>query len=189
MPEIQELKLKQASAVLGVPPKDLQNLVQFRVIAARKEAGIVYYDTRHLYAAKVALYIRNAFGTSTARLSGLTKPLIELLRSRDASTIEGITFLSRPSRSTRAIEIKVPFRELVEDVDERIRQLHLFEDVPRGRKRAGWKRDFLAALGEAAEELGKVPPQEELLKRIREYRRQKRAKPEITVVAQTETGS
>ena len=27
-----ELKLKQASAVLGVSPKDLQNLVQFKVL-------------------------------------------------------------------------------------------------------------------------------------------------------------
>jgi hypothetical protein len=27
-----ELKLKQASAVLGVAPKDLQNLVQFKVL-------------------------------------------------------------------------------------------------------------------------------------------------------------
>jgi hypothetical protein len=30
-----ELKLKQASAVLGVAPKDLQNLVQFKVLRQR----------------------------------------------------------------------------------------------------------------------------------------------------------
>ena len=30
--EAMELKLKQASAVLGVAPKDLQNLVQFKVL-------------------------------------------------------------------------------------------------------------------------------------------------------------
>jgi len=31
-----ELKLKQASAVLGVDPKDLQNLVQFKVLRPRR---------------------------------------------------------------------------------------------------------------------------------------------------------
>ena len=34
------LKLKQASAVLRVPPKDLQNLAQFKVIRPRRKAGL-----------------------------------------------------------------------------------------------------------------------------------------------------
>jgi hypothetical protein len=34
-----ELKLKQASAVLGVPPKELQNLVQFGVLRPRYAAN------------------------------------------------------------------------------------------------------------------------------------------------------
>ena len=35
-----ELKLKQASAVLGIDPKDLQNLVQFQVLRPRRRVGL-----------------------------------------------------------------------------------------------------------------------------------------------------
>ena len=36
-----ELKLKQASAVLGVPPKELQNLVQFGVLRPKRRARLL----------------------------------------------------------------------------------------------------------------------------------------------------
>ena len=37
-------KLKQASAVLGVPPKDLQNLVQLGVIRPARRKSVCWFD-------------------------------------------------------------------------------------------------------------------------------------------------
>ena len=49
-----ELKLKQASAVLGVSPKDLQNLVQFKVLRPTRRDSFYWFDNRLLLEAKVA---------------------------------------------------------------------------------------------------------------------------------------
>ena len=43
-----ELKLKQASAVLGVRPKDLQNLVQSGVLRPRRVGAVYYFDRKAL---------------------------------------------------------------------------------------------------------------------------------------------
>jgi len=51
------LKLKQASAVLGVAPKDLQNLVQFKVLRPNPPRQLLLVDNRRLLEAKVALYL------------------------------------------------------------------------------------------------------------------------------------
>lgn len=61
MPRV-ELKLKQASAVLGVPQKALQNLVQARVLKPRRRLGLYYFDTSLLLQATVALYLKNRWG-------------------------------------------------------------------------------------------------------------------------------
>ena len=44
--EAMELKLKQASAVLGVAPKDLQNLVQFKVLRPTRRDSFYWFDNR-----------------------------------------------------------------------------------------------------------------------------------------------
>jgi hypothetical protein len=53
--EVIELKLKQASAVLGVAPKDLQNLVQFNVLKPTRRDSFYWFDNRLLLEAKIAL--------------------------------------------------------------------------------------------------------------------------------------
>jgi hypothetical protein len=50
-----EFKLKQASAVLGVSAKDLQNLVQLKVIRPERRDNIYWFDCRLLLEAKVAV--------------------------------------------------------------------------------------------------------------------------------------
>ena len=59
-----ELKLKQASAVLGVAPKDLQNLVQFKVLRPPRRDTFYWFDNRLLLEAKVAFYLKESLGTS-----------------------------------------------------------------------------------------------------------------------------
>ena len=58
----------------------------------------------------------------------------------------------------------------------------LYRDMPRGRKRAGWKKEFLDALTNAAKDLGEIS-EEEIQRTIRSYRAERRM-PEITVAAE-----
>ena len=67
----QSLKLKQASAVLQMHPKELQNLVQFGIVKPRRAEGTYYFDTNALLAAKVASYLKESLGTRTSVLSKL----------------------------------------------------------------------------------------------------------------------
>ena len=73
-----QLKLKQASAVLETPPKELQNLVQFGVLKPKQRAGLFVFDTTTLYAAKV---LKAALGTNTELLAEFTQALLNRLPS------------------------------------------------------------------------------------------------------------
>jgi hypothetical protein len=60
-------------------------------------------------------------------------------------------------------------------------------DLPRGRKRRGWKRDFLAAVREAAGDLEGLS-EKQLANTIRAHRRE-RGKAGLTVVAEAAKAS
>ena len=74
-----ELKLKQASVVLGTPPKELQNLVQFQVVRPRKRGRTYWFDQNTLLQAKCALYLKQSLG---ACLSNRNTLLVGRLRRR-----------------------------------------------------------------------------------------------------------
>jgi hypothetical protein len=57
-----------------------------------------------------------------------------------------------------------------------------YKDLPKGRKRAGWRKDFLRSVQKAAADLGDIS-EEKILKTVREYRSGRKKPPEITVVA------
>ena len=80
-----EFKLKQASAVLGVPPKDLQNLVQLRVLRPRRFNNLYWFDANLLLEAKIAFYLKDALGTSSEMLGRFTQVVSRSLRERPAS--------------------------------------------------------------------------------------------------------
>ena len=176
------LKLKQASAVLDTSPKELQNLVQFGVVNPRRRAGLFVFDAKVLYAAKVALFLKKALGTNTELLTAFSDALVERFGSWSEEKRDFVVFKSRPSPGGTAVEVKVPFRELARQLEERLKLAELYKDLPRGRKRRGWKSEFLATLIEAAQDMGNVPT-EEVLKVIRRYRNEKKQKPEVTVEA------
>jgi hypothetical protein len=180
-----QLKLKQASAVLEAPPKELQNLVQFGVLKPKQRAGLFVFDTTTLYAAKVALFLKATLGTNTELLSEFTEALLSRLPSFREEQADILVFKSRASPGSIAVEVKVPFRELAEQLEERLQRVELYKDLPRGRKRPGWKREFLATLRKAAREMGDVSP-EEALKAVREYRNENKQRPEVTVEAEPE---
>src|SRR2546425_4262079 len=67
----QGLKLKQASAVLQIHPKELQNLVQFGVVRPKRSEGTYFFDTNALLVAKIAFCLKESLGTRTSVLSKL----------------------------------------------------------------------------------------------------------------------
>jgi hypothetical protein len=175
-----ELKLKQASAVLGVPPKDLQNFVQAGVLRPRRVGAIYYFSRKTLISARVALYLKDSLGASTRYLSKFTRAVSEVpgFATGEAETVR----VQVGTRDEQPVSILIPLRGLVADLDERMPLAELARDLPRGRKRAGWKEDLRTALKRGAIDLEGVT-QAEIAKSIKGYRRERR-KPELTVVAE-----
>ena len=179
---LRALKLKQASAVLKVEPKELQNLVQFGVVKPKTVDGVNFFDRETLLTAKVAFRLKESLGT---RASVLMK-LIDVFRASEKGlrikNPEYVIFTCRFSREEEPIKLGVPFRSLGEQIELGLSRADLYRDMPRGRKRAGWKKEFLGALSEAAKDIGEIS-EEEIQRTIRSYRKEKRM-PEITVAAE-----
>jgi hypothetical protein len=177
------LKLKQASAVLQVQPKELQNLVQFGVVKPQRSAGTYFFDTKVLLAAKVALYLKELLGTRTSVLSKLMDAFSASEAKFRSQNPNYVVFRCRLTAEEEPIKLGVPFRALEKQVQDRMNRADLYKDLPRGKKRRGWKKEFLESLTEAAKDLGEIS-EEEILRTVSTYRRQKRA-PEITVAAES----
>jgi hypothetical protein len=179
----QRLKLKQASAVLRVPPKELQNLVQFGVVKPRRSEGTYFFDSRVLLAAKIALYLKESLGTRTSMLSRLMSAFSASEEKFRTQSPNYVVFSCRLAAEKQPIKLGVPFRALEAQVEEGMNRAELYRDLPRGRKRRGWKKEFLESLTEAAKDIGEVS-EEEIFRTVRTYRKEKRA-PKITVAAET----
>src|SRR5215813_10682290 len=178
------LKLKQASAALEVPPKDLQNLVQLGVIRPIRRNRVCWFDTNLLLKAKVAFYLKESLGSSSDLLARFTEALSQDLSKMETKYLRDICLRSRPLNGTDAVEIKIPVRSLARELENQIPLASAYKDLPKGRKRAGWKKEFLQSIQKAAGELGELS-EEKILKTIREYRLGRKKLPEITVVART----
>lgn len=163
------LKLKQASAVLGVSPKDLQNLVQLGVLRPSRRNRVCWFDTGLLLQAKVAFYLKDSLGSSSDLLARFTTVLSQNLVSGKLSELKDVSLRSRPARGTDAVEIRIPLRSLAMELEKQLPRASVSRDLPRGRKRAGWKKDFLRSLQAAAAEMGDIS-EEEILKTVRETR-------------------
>ena len=107
-----ELKLKQASAVLGVEPKDLQNLVQFKVLRPTRRDGLYWFDNPLLLEAKVAFYLKESLGMSTEVLARFTEALSTNLRKARVNRLRYLWLRSLPARGREAVEVRIPVREL-----------------------------------------------------------------------------
>src|SRR5437016_5797555 len=110
------LKLKQASAVLGVSPKDLQNLVQLGVIRPARRNNVCWFDTNLLLEAKVAFYLKETLGSSSDLLAKFTEALSQNLEKAQMRDLEDICLRSRPFNGADAVEIKIPIRSLAQEL-------------------------------------------------------------------------
>lgn len=178
------LKLKQASVVLGVPPKDLQNLVQMGVIRPARRRNVCWFDASVLLEAKVAFYLKESLGSSSDLLARFTEALSQNLDRTEMSDLGDIFLRSRPLNGTDAVEIKIPVRSLARELEDQLPLASAYKDLPKGRKRAGWRKDFLRSVQRAAADLGDIS-EGQILRTVREYRSGRKKPPEITVVART----
>jgi hypothetical protein len=178
----QGLKLKQASAVLQIQPKELQNLVQFGIVKPKRSEGMYVFDTNTLLVAKVAFCLKESLGTRSSILSKLMDVFLASEKELKSENPKYIVFKCRLSAEEDPIKVGVPFRALGEQLQERMTRADLYKDLPRGRKRRGWKKEFLESLTEAAKDLDEVSDKE-ILRTVRAYRKERRA-PEITVAAE-----
>lgn len=176
-----ELKLKQASAVLGVPPKTLQNFVQSRVLKPRRRGGVYYFDQHTLLQARVVLYLKASLGASTRYLSKFAQAVSEL-PGFEVGTPDVVCLKSGVWKDEPPVKILIPLGSLANELKQRLPFAAAAKDLPRGRKRPGWRREFRAALQEAARDLDGVS-EEQILEADRTYRK-KRAKPGLRVVAE-----
>jgi hypothetical protein len=176
------LKLKQASAVLQIRPKELQNLVQFGLVKPQRSDGTHLFDTNTLLVAKVASCLKESLGARTTLLVKFMDAFGASEEDLRAKNPKYVVFECRLGSEQEPVKIAVPFRALGDRIEERMSRADLYRDLPRGRKRKGWKREFLESLTEAAKDIGDLS-EEEILRTVRIYRKEKRA-PEITVAAE-----
>jgi DNA-binding transcriptional MerR regulator len=175
-----ELKLKQASAVLGVSPKDLQNLVQLNVLKPSRKDAYYWFDTRRLLEAKVTFYLKESLGASTEVLARFAKALSRDVSDEDWAKLRYLRLSSRPARGREAIEVRIPLRDLARELDEQLPRAQLYQDLPRGRKRPGWKGELVRNLEAAADDLAGITS-DEIQSAICGYRADKKGLPEVTV--------
>jgi hypothetical protein len=175
------LKLKQASAVLGVTPKELQNLVQLGVLRPRKRADVFWFDSNLLLQAKVAFYVKVSLRPAMEYLAQLTR---EVSRVNLAATDwDALLLTAGPGKGKSPMEIRIPLKELKKELEEAMPLADAARDLPRGRKRSGWKEEFVATLQQAGDDIGEISEQE-ILKKLRAYRSEGKKRPEIRLVAQ-----
>ena len=176
-----EFKLKQASAVLGVSAKDLQNLVQLKVIRPVRRGNLYWFDSRRLLEAKVAFYLKASLGSSSEMLSLFTDALSRNLGVGDPKKRRYVSLRSRPRSNAQSIEIKIPVGSLARELEQQFPQVQEQSEPGRGRRRAGWKAEITKAFEDAAEQMGEVSVAE-IQDAIREYRSMRKSLPEVTVV-------
>ena len=176
-----ELKLKQASALLGVPPKDLQNLVQLKVLRPRLRDNVYRFDAKLLLQAKIAFYIKDALGTSSELLGRFTDVISGQLRASGEARPQYIALRSRPANGKDAIEIKIPLRSLAKELEEQLPVALAYKDLPKGRKRPGWKSEMFRTLHSAASNLKGETSEAQILETIRLYRAERGNLPEISL--------
>lgn len=176
-----QLKLKQASAVLGVPPKELQNFVQLGVLRPRKRADVFWFDSNLLLQAKVAFYVKASLRPATECLVLLTKAVSRV--NLVTTDWDDLLLASSPGKGKSPIEIRIPLRQLRKELEEAMPLAEAVRDLPRGRKRPGWKEEFLKTLRKAGDEMGEIS-EDEILHEVKAYRSGRKKQPEIRLVTQ-----
>lgn len=179
-----EFKLKQASAILGVSAKDLQNLVQLKVIRPARRDNLYWFNNRLLLEAKVAFYLKESLGSSSELISVFTQMLSRSLGDGDPRKRRSVSLRSRPVLGTQSIEIKIPIGSLARELEEQYPRAAMQPDLARGPRRAGWQAQMSRAFEDAARQMGNVST-DRVNQAIKQHRSLRKALPEVTIVDYT----
>jgi hypothetical protein len=163
-----------------VDPKDLQNLVQFKVLHPARRDNFYWFDTNLLLEAKVAFYLKESLGTSTEVLARFTQALSDNLKEEEPTRFRYVWLRSRTARGREPIEVRIPLRNLAKELEQQLPRAAVYRDLPRGRKRPGWKREFARSLEAAGRDLSAVT-ESQIREAVRSYRAEKKRLPEITI--------
>jgi hypothetical protein len=131
--------------------------------------------------AKVAGYLKDSLGTSTQYLVLFTKALAQF-SERQVCDRNTITLCARSGPGKTPLEVRIPIGQIRRELEQRLPLANLYRDLPRGRKRKGWKEEFLRTLKEAASDLGELSEQQ-IAASVRSYRGSNRLQPEVEVVS------
>jgi hypothetical protein len=181
MPTIQ-LKLREASAILGVNPKDLQNLVQFGVLQPERRDRFFVFDATSLLEARVAFYLKESLGTSVPLLARFIREIFAEAQKSKSGRFSDVSISSRPVSGKEVVRIEVPLRALATDLEARLPKPKASRNEADGRGRKGWKKEITRAFEDMAEDLKGIS-EKDILSEIKSYRAQRRKTPEISVVA------
>src|SRR5208282_5027392 len=102
-----QLKLREASTILGVAPKDLQNLVQFGVLQPQRKDRFFVFDRALLLEAKVAFYLKETLGTSVPLLARFTREIFKDAERSKPGRVSNVSILSRPARGKEVVKIEI----------------------------------------------------------------------------------
>jgi hypothetical protein len=133
------LKLKQASAVLGAAPKELQNLVQAGVFKPRRHGKAYYFSRDTLLQAKVVLCLKASLGASTRYLSRFVD-VVSAIPDFTSSVPDVVCLIATIHINEPPVRILIPLGDLAKEIDQRLPLAVPAQDLPRGRKRSAWKR-------------------------------------------------
>ena len=152
-----------------------------RVIARVAVAAFASGPTRSTVRSESGCFLKETLGSSSDLLARFTETFSKNLGKIKMADLGDICLRSRPLNGTSAVEIKIPVCSLARELGDQIPLASVYKDLPKGRKRAGWKKSFLRSAQRAAADLGDIT-EEQILKTVREYRLGRKKPPEITVV-------
>jgi len=177
-----QLKLREASTVLGVSPKDLQNLVQFGVLQPQRKDRFFVFDRALLLEAKVAFYLKESLGTSVPLLARFTREIFKDAERAKPGRISNVSILSRPTRGKEVVKIEIPLQALAKELEAQLPADGSLGKEANGQKRENWKAEITRAFEEAAGDL-EGTTERDILDEIKRYRAQRKKTPEISVIA------
>ena len=183
-----QLKLREASAILGVAPKDLQNLIQFGVLQPQRKDRFFVFDAALLLEAKVAFYLKESLGTSVPLLARFTREIFKDSQKSKSGLFSNVSILSRPVRGKEVVRIEIPLQALAAELEAQLPASESPRKGTSGKASKGWKEEIPRTFEEASDDLKGVT-EREILDEIKLYRAQRRKTPEITVVAQLQEKS
>jgi len=79
------------------------------------------------------------------------------------------------------LEVRIPIRQIIKELEQRLPLANIYRDIPSGRKRKGWKEEFLRTLKEGASDVGDLS-EKQIIEAVRSYRSASRLQPEVEVV-------